>query len=90
MDLSKLRGRIDELDDQLIKILAERMDVVVEVAKTKKANNEEVIQKNRWQELLETRSEWGEKAGLPQEDVRAIFECIHQMSVNRQNTIVQE
>ncbi len=88
MELADLRKKIDELDKQLLSILVERMKVVEEVADTKRQNNEEVIQKNRWQELLTSRSVWGVRAGLPEHEIKKIFECIHDMSVGRQKEIL--
>lgn len=88
MTLDALRQTIDELDKELIQILVKRMEIVQEVAITKKRDKKEIIQKNRWQELLATRSSWGEDFGLPAEDIKSIFECIHDMSVNRQKEII--
>ncbi|MFK7899402.1 MAG: chorismate mutase [Cyclobacteriaceae bacterium] len=90
MNLESLRQEIDNYDKQIIKALAERMLVVEKVAETKKAANATAMQKNRWQELLATRSEWGQEVGLPKEDIKQIFECIHDMSVSRQLQILED
>jgi len=88
MELEELRKKIDVLDKQLLDVLVERMKVVEEVAITKMKNNEEVIQKNRWQDLINSRSIWGIRAGLPEQEVKQIFECIHDISVQRQKEII--
>jgi len=88
MDLEGLRKKIDALDKQLLEVLVERMKVVEQVAVTKRKNNEEVVQKNRWQDLINSRSIWGVRAGLPEQEVKQIFECIHDISVQRQKEIL--
>lgn len=90
MELESLRKEIDTYDKQIITALAKRMLIVEKVAETKKAANATAMQKNRWQQLLSTRSEWGAEAGLPKEDIKQIFECIHDMSVSRQMQILEE
>ena len=39
MDLTELRGQIDEIDDEIIKLFCRRMDIAAQVADYKKANN---------------------------------------------------
>ena len=36
MDLKELRGQIDEIDDQLVKLFCQRMDIAAQVAQYKK------------------------------------------------------
>jgi chorismate mutase/prephenate dehydratase len=38
LDLTEIRNRIDNIDDKLVKLLEERLDIVSDVAKYKKAN----------------------------------------------------
>lgn len=52
-DLAKLRHRIDNIDNQIISLLAQRMDVVDEVAALKRANNEGIfIKSNREADMI--------------------------------------
>ncbi len=39
MDMKKLRGQIDAIDDQLVQLFCQRMDVAAQIADYKKANN---------------------------------------------------
>jgi len=39
MDLQDLRQKIDEIDDELIRLFEQRMDIAAEIAQHKKANN---------------------------------------------------
>lgn len=52
-NLLKLRKRIDKIDDQIIDLLAQRMDVVDEVAALKKSRNEKLfIKSNREADMI--------------------------------------
>ena len=53
MDLSTLRGQIDDIDSQILKLFSERMEVCRQVGEYKKANNIPVMQGNRETEILE-------------------------------------
>ena len=44
MELQELRGRIDQIDDQLVKLFAQRMDVAAQIADYKKADTSCCIQ----------------------------------------------
>ena len=51
--LAPLRARIDELDQQLIKLLNERAKVVVEVGRVKRAGNTPIYVPDRERRVLE-------------------------------------
>ena len=53
-DLSALRGRIDELDHELIRVVAERLTVCEEVARFKEGSDTPVIQPARVREVRRT------------------------------------
>ena len=52
MDLKELRGEIDRIDDQLVKLFAERMDVAARIGDYKKAQNLPVFVPAREREKL--------------------------------------
>ena len=52
MNLEELRLKIDEVDDKLVKIVAERMDVAAEIAEYKKQNGVPVLNSKREREKL--------------------------------------
>ena len=53
MDLLKIRKKLDVLDTKLIKILAERMSYIPQVAEYKKENKIKRFQKDREKEIFE-------------------------------------
>lgn len=82
--LKTLRERIDEIDGELIEVLARRIRVVEEIGAFKKDRNVAVFQLDRWFEILETRSDWGEEQSLYRELVEELFKLIHKHSVRTQ------
>ncbi len=86
--LESLRGEIDELDSQLIDVLAARMNLVDEIAELKKRNDVTILQVSRYQEMLENRLQRAAQKGMSPEFIKLIFEQIHQNSIKRQEHIM--
>ena len=89
-DIRQLRQQIDELDNQLMDLLAKRMRVCREIGQYKKEHNMTVLQANRYSEILEKRGAQGASCGLSAGSVAKIFEEIHEESVRQQLEIVNE
>jgi chorismate mutase len=86
--LTELRAQIDHVDKELFEILAQRMDIVEKMGLYKKKNNVTVFQKDRWQEISETRNKWAEELGLNPEFTWDLFKLIHDASIRRQENIL--
>ncbi len=86
--LEKLRQQINNLDDELMQILSQRMKVAESIGKYKKDNNITILQTNRWNSILERAFAKGEKFGLSKEFVTKYFDAVHMESINHQNKIM--
>lgn len=82
--LETLRAEIDALDDELVNLLARRMDVAVRIAAYKKENGLTVMQPQRFNRLLENRMRQGLQLGLDPAFMKRLFSNIHEESVRRQ------
>ena len=89
-DLAGLRGEIDDIDSELLQLLARRMKVSEQIGAYKKENNVTVVQMDRWKKILADHVETGDDLGLSPELVTAVFEAIHQASIDRQSRIMDE
>ncbi|GHV14043.1 cytochrome c4 [Bacteroidia bacterium] len=89
-DLSDLRKQIDELDDQLLELLAKRMRVSCEIGTFKKEHNMTVVQTGRYDEILNTRIAQAEAMNMNADFIRTILEAIHEESVRQQVVILNE
>ena len=88
--LSALRQQIDEIDNQIVAILAARMNVAQQIGELKRDNNLAILQSTRWEDVLSKNVSDGEKLKLSAEFMRTVFEAIHQESIERQNSVMNE
>lgn len=79
--LQELRQKIDSLDGELLRVLAERTGVVKEIGNVKKANSLPFFDEKRWKEMLESRLALASKLSVSPEFVKELFELIHQHSL---------
>lgn len=87
--LELLRTRIDTLDRQLLEILAERMEVVKEIAEMKKETGLSVLQIDRWAGIVENRIETGLQLGLNEALIRRLIELVHLGAISLQGQIIR-
>ena len=79
-----LRKQIDEIDDNLIDLLAKRMRVSREIGQYKKEHGMTVVQTSRYSEILDKRGAQGALMGIGADCIKQIFESIHEESVRQQ------
>jgi len=89
-DLAGLRGEIDDIDSELIQLLARRMEVSAQIGEYKKQNNVTVVQMDRWKKILADHVAVGGDLGLPPELITAVFDAIHQASIEQQSRILED
>jgi chorismate mutase len=85
--LEKLRQQINQLDDELMLLLSQRMKVAEKIGQYKKENNITILQTKRWNEILERACKKGDKMGLSKEFVTKYLDAVHMESINRQNKV---
>lgn len=82
--LKDLRKEIDKIDDELLNLIAKRMNVSEKIGNFKKEHKVTVLQMDRWKKVLEHHINKGINLGLNEESVKDIFEIIHKDSIDRQ------
>lgn len=88
--IRQLRSQIDELDNQLMDLLAKRFRVCREIGTFKKEHNMTVLQTNRYGQILDKRGAQASLCGMLPEFAAHMFELIHEESVRQQLQIVNE
>ncbi|MDO5571004.1 MAG: bifunctional 3-deoxy-7-phosphoheptulonate synthase/chorismate mutase type II [Bacteroidales bacterium] len=88
--LSSLRRQIDDLDDQLLELLAKRMRVSGEIATYKKQNSMPVLQTNRYDEIMTKRIAQAQEMGMGGEFIKTVLEAIHEESVRKQIELINK
>jgi len=86
--LTALRKEINLLDHQLIELLSDRMDVVENIGKVKKEGNVAILQRSRWQEVIQHVVNEGAEKDLSADFVEKVFKAIHQESIQHQEKII--
>ncbi len=75
MNLSELRKQIDSIDNEIIKLLNKRMEIVKKVGELKNTTNAPIYRPEREKEIIERLTEISKKEGgvLGKEEIEAIF-----------------
>ena len=88
--LSTLRKGIDEIDNELIDLLAKRMGISREIGAYKRDNGMTIVQTKRYSEILDKRAAQGSLKGIDAECIKKIFESIHEESVRQQMELINK
>ncbi|MEO8769318.1 MAG: chorismate mutase [Ferruginibacter sp.] len=88
--LAHLREQINQVDDELLTLIGQRMKLADKIGIYKKENNITILQTTRWNDILERAFEKGEELGLSKEFITKYFDAVHLESISHQNKIMNE
>ena len=86
--LTTLREQINQVDDELMALLGQRMKLSDKIGQYKKDNDITILQTNRWNDILERAFQKGETLGLTKEFIIKYFDAVHLESIHHQNKIM--
>lgn len=86
--LTTLREQINQVDDELMTLLGQRMKLSDKIGEYKKENNITILQTNRWNDILERAFQKGEKLGLTKDFIIKYFDAVHMESIHHQNKVM--
>ena len=89
-NITALRKQIDEIDNNLMDLLAKRMRISREIGQYKKEHGMTILQTNRYNEILEKRGAQGALCGNDSDCIKQIFETIHEESVKQQMEVLNK
>jgi len=84
LDITHLRNTIDEVDEQIMQLLMQRMQISTEIGRLKKRSNISILQPERWQKMLQERIDSGQEKDLPAQFIQRLYQGIHEESIRRQ------
>ena len=82
--MQELRHTVDEIDDDLVELLARRMEIVRAMGGLKRRHQVSTLQPTRWKEILATRLAAARKRGLSEEFVSQVYQIIHEEAIQVQ------
>ncbi|MDR1866460.1 MAG: bifunctional 3-deoxy-7-phosphoheptulonate synthase/chorismate mutase type II [Bacteroidales bacterium] len=88
--LEELRVQIDKLDDEVLRLMEQRMAVAEKIGQFKKENNVTILQSSRWDELLKQRINIGLSKGLSADFIQKVYTAIHEESIQHQKAIMNK
>lgn len=79
--LTELRDEIDKLDNDLLKTLSERIDIVNEIGKLKKSNKINLLDSERKAKVLQNWLNHPVSKLLPESVIQKLYEVVHEISI---------
>lgn len=80
-NIAHLRSMIDEVDEQIMELLMQRMKISTEIGRLKKRNNIAILQPGRWEKMLRDRTESAKVKGLSEDFILRLYQSIHEESI---------
>ncbi|NJM94419.1 MAG: bifunctional 3-deoxy-7-phosphoheptulonate synthase/chorismate mutase type II [Cytophagales bacterium] len=88
--LEEIRDQIDHADKEILQAIANRMNLSDKIGEYKKEKNVTVLQLDRWEQILESRTTWGKGMNLDANFVEDFLKGIHNESIRRQEEIMNQ
>ncbi|HVI43420.1 MAG TPA: chorismate mutase [Chitinophaga sp.] len=85
--LTVFRAKIDRLDKEIIDLLGERMEAARAIGIYKMVHKVEVVQSNRFNEVLQRAVDHGKSKGLSEAFIKELYEDIHKESIRQQEAL---
>lgn len=86
----KLRKQIDKTDDELMKLIHSRAEIVNSIAQLKSDHNMKIFQEARWMEIIKSSMEKAKKLGIEKEIIFEILHPIHIDAIKRHLKVFDE
>jgi chorismate mutase len=87
--IDSYRSELNNIDQKLIQLLAQRMEISKSLAHIKSRGQVPILQPHRWKNLIETAQAAGNKLGVSEAFISQIFLFVHAESVKIQLEIIE-
>ena len=85
--LTDLRKEVDKIDENIITLLAKRMEIIKKIGTLKKVHGLVLLDEKRWQDVLSSRITKAQSLTLSAAFVKRIFNLIHEQSLEIEKEI---
>jgi chorismate mutase len=86
--LEELRHLIDSIDDDILHKLAARMAIVEKIGQFKRDHNVTILQVERWEAIIRSRSSAASSIGLGEDFVSDLLRLIHREAIQLQERVM--
>lgn len=86
--LNILRQIIDEIDEDLLHLIAKRLEIVTQIAHYKKEHKVTAFQLSRWKNILQSRKNLAKELQLRENFIHQLLSLLHEESINIQNQVL--
>ncbi|MDO8609375.1 MAG: chorismate mutase [bacterium] len=83
----ELRKQVDKIDNDIISLIAKRMDIVKKIGAYKKQNNIPLLDSKRWEEVIKSKINLGNTLGIPQVLIEKIYNTIHKFALKIEKSL---
>jgi len=88
--LEEIRENIDDVDKEIIDIIAKRVSLVEKIGEFKKEQDLTTFQVDRWNKIFKSRIKWALDKNLDKDFIEDLYKVIHLGSINVQNKIINK
>jgi chorismate mutase len=89
-EIEQIRQILDTMDAEVVDLIGKRMELVKQLGAIKIENNIAIFQQERWREIIESRTGWGQKNDLDADFILKLFALIHDKSIKTQFDLLNE
>jgi chorismate mutase len=82
--ITHLRKEVDEVDNQIIRLLTQRMQITNVIGSLKKSDNLTSYQPDRWKDIIKSRLKFAKKKSLGEDFIFSIYQLIHEEAIKQQ------
>ena len=88
--MNNLRKEIDQVDHEILKLLAKRMERSNRIALHKMKDNVSIFQPRRWDEVVKSRIEYGLDHNLSEDFVLKLYQLINEEAIQLQGKVISD
>jgi len=89
-NLEQIRHKIDEIDLEMLNLMARRMRLAEDIGRIKRKNNITILQTARWNEILERGFAQARERQLSEDFVEKFLNAVHQESIAHQKQVMDK
>jgi isochorismate pyruvate lyase len=89
VSLNEIRQAIDLIDSQIISLMGMRYEYVKEVVRYKEPTKEGILAKERFDNVISTRREMAEKAGLDPDVIEKVYRCLLEYFISEEHKLLK-